>query len=85
MLRAHPCALTDPERGVAQLSFSAAHWEELLRVLACSDAALRSVVQRWPGISRLPVPEVMQRLLSLKVRGAWPAAHPLMDSPASLC
>lgn len=36
-------------------------------MLACSDTTLRYVVQRWPGISRLPVPEVMQRLLSLKV------------------
>ena len=58
----------------AQLSFSAAHWEALLRVLACSDSTLRHVVQRWPGIARVPVPEVMQRLLSLKVRGASRAA-----------
>ena len=50
-----------------QLSFSADHWEQLLRVLACSDATLRQVVQRWPGISTVSVPDVMQRLLSLKV------------------
>ncbi|CAL8462789.1 g2322 [Coccomyxa elongata] len=47
-------------------SFSARHWEELLRVLACSDMTLRQVVQRWPGIGDVSVAEVMNRLLCLK-------------------
>lgn len=50
-----------------QRSFSARHWEELLRVLACSDMTLRQVVQRWPGIGDVSVAEVMNRLLCLKV------------------
>ena len=51
-----------------QLSFSARHWDGLLAILACSDGALRQVVQRWPGIAELTVADVMQRLLCLKVR-----------------
>jgi hypothetical protein len=35
-------------------------------VLACSDATLRQVVQRWPGIAALPARELMARLLALK-------------------
>lgn len=52
---------------VLQRSFSAWHWEQLLRVLACSDMTLRQVVQRWPGIGDVSVAEVMNRLLCLKV------------------
>ena len=50
-----------------QMSFSAKHWDGLLAILACSDGALRQVVQRWPGIAELTVADVMQRLLCLKV------------------
>ncbi len=50
-----------------QMSISAKHWEGLLAILACSDAALRQVVQRWPGIADLAVADVMHRLLCLKV------------------
>ena len=49
------------------MSVSAKHWEGLLAILACSDAALRQVVQRWPGIADLAVADVMHRLLCLKV------------------
>lgn len=52
---------------VPQMSFSARHWDGLLAILACSDGALRQVVQRWPGIAELTVADVMQRLLCLKV------------------
>ncbi|KAK9907759.1 hypothetical protein WJX75_009405 [Coccomyxa subellipsoidea] len=47
-------------------TFSAQHWEQLLRVMACSDMTLRQVVQRWPGIGDVSVAEVMQRLMCLK-------------------
>ena len=49
------------------MSFSAQHWEGLRAILACSDSALRQVVQRWPGIAELTVGDVMHRLLCLKV------------------
>ena len=50
-----------------QMSFSAQHWEGLLAILACSDSALRQLVQRWPGIAELTVGDVTHRLLCLKV------------------
>ena len=50
-----------------QMSFSAQHWEGLRAILACSDSALRQVVQRWPGIAELTMGDVMHRLLCLKV------------------
>lgn len=50
-----------------QRTFSAQHWEQLLRVMACSDMTLRQVVQRWPGIGDVSVAEVMQRLMCLTV------------------
>ena len=53
---------------VLQMSFSTQHWDGLLAILACSDGALRQVVQRWPGIAELTVADVMQRLLCLKVK-----------------
>ena len=55
------------ESVASQMSFSAQHWEGLLAILACSDSALRQVVQRWPGIAELTVGDVMHRLLCLKV------------------
>ena len=55
------------ESAPLQMSFSAQHWEGLLAILACSDRALRQVVQRWPGIAELTVGDVMHRLLCLKV------------------
>ena len=58
---------------VLQMSFSTQHWDGLLAILACSDGALRQVVQRWPGIAELTVADVMQRLLCLKVKP--PAKH----------
>ncbi|CAK0784668.1 hypothetical protein CVIRNUC_007872 [Coccomyxa viridis] len=53
-------------KSMMTMSFSAQHWEGLLAILACSDSALRQVVQRWPGIAELTVGDVMHRLLCLK-------------------
>lgn len=58
-----------------QMSFSAQHWEGLRAILACSDSALRQVVQRWPGIAELAVADVMRRLLCLKA-----SLHPMLCS-----
>ena len=50
-----------------QMSIPAKHWDGLLAILACSDAALRQVVQRWPGIAELTEADIMQLLMCLKV------------------
>ena len=68
------------------MSVSAKHWDGLLAILACSDAALRQVVQRWPGIADLAVADVMHRLLCLKVetKPACQAPAARVDRPISL-
>ncbi len=81
---------------VLQMSFSAKHWDGLLAILACSDGALRQVVQQWPGIADLTVADVMQRLMCLKVSmmqnvemdGAsalWCCQFPCMLAGSHLC
>ena len=51
-----------------QVEVPAKDWEGLQAVLACSDGALRQVVQQWPSFASLPPPFVMHRLLCLKVK-----------------
>jgi hypothetical protein len=61
------------------------HWEQLSRVLACSDSTLRQVVRRWPGIGDLSVVDVMQRMLCLKVLARVSFGSALCDVLSTGC
>ena len=69
-----------------QVEVPAKDWEGLQAVLACSDGALRQVVQRWPSFASLPPLSVMHRLLCLKVetKAACQTRAACVERPFSL-